>query len=124
MQRTTVASGYAYEESFGYARAVRVGNHVYVAGTTARGADIDGDGYVQMTAAIAIVRAALIEAGAELAHVVRTVTYVVDMSDEALVARAHREAFGGHRPTSTLVVVSGLYGGARVEIEVTAMVHD
>jgi enamine deaminase RidA (YjgF/YER057c/UK114 family) len=123
--RTSISSGYPYEETYGYARAVRVGDHVFVSGTTARAPHLDGDAYVQMTGAIATVAAALGEAGAALRHVVRTVVYVVDMADADLVARAHAETFGASRPASTLVQVAALTpAAARVEIEVTAIVHD
>jgi enamine deaminase RidA (YjgF/YER057c/UK114 family) len=78
-----------------------------------------------MKGAIATVVAAPGETGAELRHVVRTVVYVLDMSDTRHVARAHREAFGASRPASTLVQVAALTpASALVEIEVTALVHD
>jgi enamine deaminase RidA (YjgF/YER057c/UK114 family) len=123
--RRSIASGYPFEDSYGYARAVRVGNHVFVSGTTARAAHLDGNAYVQMTGAITTIAAALAEAGAELRHVVRTVVYVVSMADVDHVARAHREAFGASRPASTLVQVAALTpANALVELEVTAIVHD
>jgi enamine deaminase RidA (YjgF/YER057c/UK114 family) len=123
--RTAIGSGDPFEDVYGYARAARVGAHVFVWGTTARAPHLDGDAYQQMTAAIATIAAALGEAGAELRHVVRTVVYVVDMADADDVARAHREAFGASRPASTLVQVTALTpANARVEIEVTAMLHD
>jgi len=119
--RKSITSGYPFEDSYGYARAVRVGDHVFVSGTTA----LEGDAYVQMSGAIAIVAEALAQAGAELRHVVRTIVYVIDMADAEHVARAHRETFGPARPASTLVQVVALTPAqARVEIEVTAMVHD
>jgi enamine deaminase RidA (YjgF/YER057c/UK114 family) len=123
--RTNISSGYPFEDVYGYARAVRVGDQVFVSGTTARAPQLDGDAYQQMMGAIAIVTAALGEAGAELRHVVRTVVYVSDMADADHVARAHRETFGEARPASTLVQVAALTpAAARVEIEVTAIVHD
>jgi len=123
--RTTISSGYPFEDVYGYARAVRVGDHVFVSGTTARPPQLDGDAYQQMTGAIAIVAAALGEAGAELRHVVRTVVYILDMADAHHIARAHRETFDGSRPASTLVQVAALTPDqARVEIEVTAVIHD
>jgi enamine deaminase RidA (YjgF/YER057c/UK114 family) len=125
MIRKSISSGYPFEDSYGYARAVRVGDHVLVSGTTARAPALDGDAYAQMSGAIAIVAEALAQAGAELRHVVRTVVYVVDMADIEQVARAHREAFEAARPASTLVQVAALTPAqARVEIEVTAIVHD
>ena len=125
MNRTGVSSGDPFEEDYGYARAVRVGNQIFVSGTTARAPQLDGDAFEQMMSAIAIIAAALDEAGAQLRHVVRTVVYIVDMADVHNVARAHRRAFGDRRPASTLVQVAALTpASARVEIEVTAIVDD
>ena len=125
MIRTSFSSGYPFEDAYGYARAVRVGNQVFVSGTTARGHHLDGDAYRQMMAAIATVAMALAEAGAELRHVVRTVVYVLDMADVHQIARAHEETFGASRPASTLVQVAALTPtSARVEVEVTAIIHD
>lgn len=121
MARQTIVSEYEYEETYGYARAVRVGAMVFVSGTTARPPHLDGDAFMQAEAIIAIVRAALAEAGAGLEHVVRTVAYCVDIADAPLIARAHAAAFGAVRPASTLVQVAGLVDPRmRVEIEVTA----
>ncbi len=123
MTRTTVSSGYPYEDIYGYARAVRAGDLVFVSGTTARAPHLEADAGAQLAAAIATVADALAQAGASLAEVVRTVVYLVDMADEPLVAEAHRAAFGAVRPASTLVQVAGLTpAAARVEIEVTAAV--
>ena len=123
--RKTIASGYPFEDAYGYARAVRVGDLVFVSGTTARSPFLDGDAYVQMTGAIKTIAAALNEAGAEIRHVVRTVVYVVNMADADHVAGAHREAFGEQRPASTLVQVAALTPAkALIEVEVTAVVHD
>jgi enamine deaminase RidA (YjgF/YER057c/UK114 family) len=123
--RTNFSSGYPFEDEYGYARAVRVGNQVFVSGTTARGHHLDGDAYTQMMAAIATVAVALAEAGAELRHVVRTVVYVLDMADVHQIARAHEETFGASRPASTLVQVAALTPAtARAEIEVMAVIHD
>ena len=123
--RTNISSEYPFEDDYGYARAVRVGDLVFVSGTTARSRHLDGDACKQMKSAIATVAAALSEAGAELRHVVRTVVYIIDMSDAHHIARAHLEAFGGSRPASTLVQVAALTpASARVEIEVTAVIHD
>jgi enamine deaminase RidA (YjgF/YER057c/UK114 family) len=123
--RQTVSSGYPFEETYGYARAVRVGDQVFVSGTTARPRHLDGDAYTQMAGAIETVVTALKAAGADLRHVVRIVVYVVDMSDAHHVARAHREQFGSSPPASALVQVAGLTSAAaRIEIEVTAIIHD
>jgi enamine deaminase RidA (YjgF/YER057c/UK114 family) len=123
-ERLTVSSGYPFEDSYGYARAVRVGDHVFVSGTTARGPDLSRDAYGQASCAIGIIADALLQAGATLRHVVRTVVYVTDMADLEAIARAHGEVFGLIRPASTLVRVAGLTPStARVEIEATAIVR-
>ncbi len=125
MARQTIASGYEFEATYGYSRAVRVGAMVFVSGTTARPPHLDGDALAQMQAAIAIVRDALAEAGAGLGHVVRTVTYCTDLADAPLIARAHAAAFGDARPASTLVQVAALVDPRmRVEVEVTAVLDD
>jgi enamine deaminase RidA (YjgF/YER057c/UK114 family) len=120
-----VGSGYQFEDTYGYSRVVRAGDHVFVSGTTARGPDLDSDAYGQAKAALAIIGSALAEVNADLRHIVRTVAYVVDLADADLIARAHREAFNDHRPASTLVQVAGLTpSNARVEFEVTAVLVD
>lgn len=125
MRRTSFASGYPYEDTYGYSRAVRVGEQVFVSGTTARGSALDGDAYIQARAVLEIITDALAQAGAAPRHVVRTVVYVTDMADAPLVARAHVESFGTVRPASTLVQVAALTPAtARVEFEVTAIVAE
>ena len=125
LERRAIRSGYSFEDAYGYARAVRVGDQIFVSGTTARGADLDADAERQTEGAIAIVGATLREAGAVLRHVVRTVVYVIDLGDTEGIARAHRAAFGTVPPASTLVQVAALTpAAARVEIEATAIVHD
>ena len=122
-ERRTFPSGGSYENVYGYSRAVRVGPQVHVAGTCARGDDLDGDGYVQAAAALRIIVAALREAGASARDVVRTVAYVTDMADADLVARAHSEVFDAVRPAATMVAVSALLDPRmRVEIEAYAIV--
>ena len=91
LARQNISSGYAFEDSYGYSRAVRVGNQVFVSGTTARAPHLDGDAYLQARAALALIADALAEAGAGMRHVVRTVVYLTDMADTAHVARAHSE---------------------------------
>ena len=121
--RQAVSSGGPFEDEYGYSRAVRVGEHVHVSGTTARPPDLDGaDAYRQARAALAIMDEALREVGSSRAAVVRTVTYVTDMADAPLVARPHREVFGEVKPAATLVEVRRLLDPAmRVEIEVYAV---
>src|SRR3954451_787880 len=89
--RKSISSGYPFEDTYGYARAVRVGDHVFVSGTTARGPDLALDALGQASRVIGIIAEALRQAGADLRHVVRTVVYVTDMADIDAVARAHSE---------------------------------
>ncbi len=122
MTRQNVRSGSPFEDRWGYCRAVRVGDTIHVAGTCAAMEDLEGsDAFSQATSALAIVEAALIEAGASMADVVRTITYVTNIDDWELVARAHSAAFDAVRPASTLVEVSRLIDPQMVvEIEVYA----
>jgi enamine deaminase RidA (YjgF/YER057c/UK114 family) len=123
LERQNFSSNYPFEDAYGYSRAVRVGNQVFVSGTTARSPHLDGDAYVQAKAALAVITDVLAEAGAGLQDVVRTVVYVIDMADTQRVARAHSEVFDRVRPASTLVQVGALTpASARVEIEVTAVI--
>ncbi|SDQ77325.1 RidA family protein [Quadrisphaera sp. DSM 44207] len=122
MQRCSISSGGPYEDVYGYSRAVRVGGQVHVSGTTAREPDLDADAYGQARAAWRIIEEALQQAGSGLDAVVRTVTYVTDIADADLVARAHREVVGHVRPAATLVAVRALLDPRmRVEIEVYAL---
>lgn len=124
--RTNISSGDPFEDVFGYSRAVRVGNTIHVSGTTAQPPNVEGcDTYQQAKDALRIIREALDEAGASLASVVRTVTYVTDMADMNLVARAHLEAFADVKPAATIVEVSALDDPSRtVEIEAYAIVSE
>jgi enamine deaminase RidA (YjgF/YER057c/UK114 family) len=122
--KLTISSGYPFEDIFGYARAVRVGDHVFVSGTTAREADLEGDAHHQACCALEIIADALAQAGSGLHQVVRTVVYITDRADIDAVARAHGKAFAAVRPASTLVMVAGLTpASARVEIEATAIIQ-
>lgn len=122
MTRSGTRSQHPFEREYGYRRAVRVGPHIHVSGTTAREQDLGGDALVQARSALSIIEPALAELGASLADVVHTRFYIVDMADLPLVTQAHREAFGEYRPASTLLQVVGLTPQeARVEIEVTAI---
>lgn len=125
MTRRNSGSGYPFEETYGYSGAVRVGDHVYVSGTTARGEALVGDAYVQARAILGLIEAALLKAGALMHHVVRTVVYVTDLAFQDAITRAHGEAFGNIRPASTLVQVVALTPDtARVEIEATAVIAE
>jgi enamine deaminase RidA (YjgF/YER057c/UK114 family) len=126
MQRTNVQSGSDFEDVYGYCRAVRVGQHIHVAGTTSRDPHLDDtDTYGQAKYALEIIATALREAGSSPAAVVRTVTYVTDMGDALQVARAHQEMFGDVRPAATMVEVSALIDPRMtVEIEAYAIETD
>ena len=127
MGRQIISSGAPWESIAGYSRAVRVGNVVHVAGTTA--ADSSGavmgerDPYIQSVNIFKKIESALKEAGAGLADVVRTRMYLTDIDDWQAVARAHGEFFQDVRPAATLVEVSRLIGPEfLVEIEVEAII--
>jgi enamine deaminase RidA (YjgF/YER057c/UK114 family) len=125
--RRRISSGARWETVVGYSRAVRVGPHIWVAGTTALGSDGElvgrGDAYAQARQALGNIEAALRQAGASLADVVRTRIFVRDMADWDEIGRAHGESFGATRPACTMVEVSGLIKqDMLVEIEADAYV--
>lgn len=126
MTRQNVSSNSPYEPLVGFSRAVRVGNHVFVSGTVGRGADgdvVSAGVYEQSKQVIENIRIALEQAGASLGDVVRTRTYLVDISTQDDFARAHREAFGDIRPASTMVEVNRLAGPEMlVEMEADAII--
>jgi reactive intermediate/imine deaminase len=125
--RQNISSNSAYEPVIGFSRAVRVGDTVYVSGSVGYGPDGKlvgpGDVYAQAKQTIRNIEAALKEAGASLAGVVRTRIYVTDMDRWEEAARAHREAFGDVLPASSLIEVSRLASpDMLVEIEAIAVI--
>ncbi|MFN7211207.1 MAG: RidA family protein [Aggregatilineales bacterium] len=125
MTRQTISSGSHWEALAGYARAVRIGRHIWVSGTTAadeRSQPVAiGDAYEQTRYILHKIERALIEGGATRRDIVRTRIYLIDQADWRAVARAHAEFFGEIRPANTLVVVAALIGAEyRVEIEAEA----
>lgn len=124
--RRLISSGGPWEAVVGYSRAVRVGDHVSVAGTTAATPDgpAGGDDLAEQTrVCLRRIRAALLEAGATLEDVVRTRMFVTDISRWEEVGRVHGEFLGHVRPAATMVEVSALIDPRLlVEIEADAVI--
>jgi enamine deaminase RidA (YjgF/YER057c/UK114 family) len=124
-----VWSGSPFEERVGYCRAVRVDDHIWVAGTAPFLEDgsiaAPGDLGGQLRHCLAIIRDALVELGSGPEDVVVTRMYVTDISRTAEVADPHREMFGDNPPAATLVEVSALvHPDILIEVEVEARVRD
>lgn len=129
MSRKNISSGAPWEATVGYSRAVKVGNLVFVAGTTATNADGEiigiGNAYEQTTFVLKKIETALQEADANFKNVVRTRIFVKNMDDWEAIGRAHGEVFKDIRPAATMVEVSRfIHPDILVEIEVDAVIDE
>jgi enamine deaminase RidA (YjgF/YER057c/UK114 family) len=125
LKRRSVRSGVSWEETFGYSRAVRVSDHIYVSGTTATGPDgpvAPGDPAGQARYALDKIEKAIRSLGGSIEDVVRTRVYVSRIEDWEEIAKVHGERFGVIRPANTLVCCELIGEEYLVEIEADAVV--
>jgi enamine deaminase RidA (YjgF/YER057c/UK114 family) len=127
MERKQISSNTVWEDSYGYSRAVRIGNMVFVSGTTST--DENGivtgakNPYAQTVQALKNIERALNQAGATLENVVRTRIFITNMAFADTIGKAHKEVFGNIRPATTMVQVQRLISpDMLVEIEADAVI--
>jgi len=126
VERRTISSGSVWEERYGYSRAVVAGDRVFVSGTAPvmpRDADPPSDAYGQARRCLEIILAALDQAGATPADVVRTRIFVTDPTHMDEVMRAHGEVFAETKPACTGIVTALVDPRWLVEIEVEGILQ-